>query len=49
MCTPHNIVIALDAETSWLRYDGQFTPPSLQGSIVFPGNSGVMDWGGLTG
>lgn len=30
-----------------LRYDGYFTPPSLQGSLVFPGNFGVMDWGGM--
>jgi len=30
-----------------LRYDGPFTPPSLQGSLVFPGNFGVMDWGGM--
>lgn len=30
-----------------LRYEGAFTPPSLQGSIVFPGNFGVMDWGGM--
>jgi quinoprotein glucose dehydrogenase len=30
-----------------LRYDGPFTPPSLQGTIVFPGNFGVMDWGGM--
>ena len=30
-----------------LRYDGPFTPPSLQGSIVFPGNFGVMDWSGM--
>ncbi|PSC06004.1 membrane-bound PQQ-dependent dehydrogenase, glucose/quinate/shikimate family [Alsobacter soli] len=30
-----------------LRYDGMFTPPSLQGSIVFPGNFGVIDWGGV--
>ena len=30
-----------------LRYDGPFTPPSLKGSIVFPGNLGVMDWGGM--
>jgi quinoprotein glucose dehydrogenase len=30
-----------------LRYEGPFTPPSLQGSIVFPGNFGVMDWGGM--
>lgn len=30
-----------------LRYDGPFTPPSLKGSLVFPGNFGVMDWGGM--
>lgn len=31
-----------------LRYDGPFTPPSLQGSLVYPGNFGVFDWGGLS-
>ena len=30
-----------------LRYEGPFTPPSTQGSLVFPGNFGVMDWGGI--
>jgi len=30
-----------------MRYDGPFTPPSLQGSLVYPGNFGVMDWGGM--
>ena len=30
-----------------LRYDGAFTPPSEQGSLVFPGNFGVFDWGGV--
>jgi quinoprotein glucose dehydrogenase len=30
-----------------LRYDGPFTPPSTQGSLVFPGNFGVFDWGGI--
>jgi quinoprotein glucose dehydrogenase len=30
-----------------LRYDGPFTPPSEQGSLVFPGNFGVFDWGGI--
>lgn len=29
------------------RYDGVFTPPSLQGSLVYPGNFGVFDWGGI--
>jgi quinoprotein glucose dehydrogenase len=30
-----------------MRYDGPFTPPSLKGSLVNPGNFGVMDWGGM--
>lgn len=30
-----------------LRYDGPFTPPSTKGSLVYPGNFGVMDWGGM--
>jgi quinoprotein glucose dehydrogenase len=30
-----------------LRYEGPFTPPSLQGTLVYPGNFGVMDWGGM--
>ncbi|MGF6495728.1 quinoprotein glucose dehydrogenase [Luteibacter sp. 621] len=31
-----------------LRYEGMHTPPSLQGSLVFPGNFGVFDWGGVS-
>jgi quinoprotein glucose dehydrogenase len=30
------------------RYDGAFTPPSTRGSLVFPGNFGVFDWGGVS-
>jgi quinoprotein glucose dehydrogenase len=30
-----------------LRYDGMFTPPSLRGSLLFPGNIGGMAWGGM--
>ncbi|MBL3556472.1 MULTISPECIES: membrane-bound PQQ-dependent dehydrogenase, glucose/quinate/shikimate family [Marinobacter] len=30
-----------------LRYEGQYTPPSVQGSIVYPGNFGVFNWGGI--
>ncbi|MGX9963166.1 membrane-bound PQQ-dependent dehydrogenase, glucose/quinate/shikimate family, partial [Roseomonas sp. F4] len=30
-----------------LRYEGRYTPPSLQGSIVHPGNFGVFNWGGI--
>ena len=29
-----------------LRSAGQFTPPSLQGTIVFPGFDGGAEWGG---
>ena len=28
-----------------LRYDGVFTPPSLRGTLVFPGNVGGANWG----
>lgn len=31
-----------------LRYEGIFTPPSLQGSIIFPGNVGGAHWGGVS-
>jgi len=31
-----------------LRYEGPFTPPSLQGTLVYPGNFGVFDWGGIS-
>lgn len=30
-----------------LRYEGPFTPPSTKGTLVFPGNFGVIDWGGV--
>ena len=30
-----------------LRYEGRDTPPSLQGSIVYPGNTGIFNWGGV--
>ncbi|WP_194090368.1 membrane-bound PQQ-dependent dehydrogenase, glucose/quinate/shikimate family [Vibrio hibernica] len=30
-----------------LRYDGRYTPPSEQGTIVYPGNFGVFNWGGI--
>ncbi len=31
-----------------LRYDGVFTPPAEQGSLVYPGGSGVFDGGGIS-
>ncbi|MCX7512290.1 membrane-bound PQQ-dependent dehydrogenase, glucose/quinate/shikimate family [Frateuria sp. STR12] len=30
-----------------LRYQGIFTPPSVQGSLVYPGDYGIFDWGGI--
>ena len=30
-----------------LRYGGRFTPPSTQGSLIYPGNFGTFNWGGV--
>lgn len=30
-----------------LRYEGRFTPPSTEGTLVYPGNFGVFNWGGV--
>jgi len=30
-----------------LRYEGQYTPPSTQGTLVYPGNFGVFNWGSV--
>ncbi|MBK1690068.1 membrane-bound PQQ-dependent dehydrogenase, glucose/quinate/shikimate family [Rubrivivax gelatinosus] len=30
-----------------LRYEGRFTPPSTQGTLVHPGNFGVFNWGSV--
>ncbi|MBL8287117.1 MAG: membrane-bound PQQ-dependent dehydrogenase, glucose/quinate/shikimate family [Rubrivivax sp.] len=30
-----------------LRYDGRFTPPTIGGSLVNPGNFGVFNWGSI--
>ncbi len=30
-----------------LRFDGAFTPPTAQGSIMIPGNGGGSNWGGV--
>nr|AAD23735.1 glucose dehydrogenase [Tatumella morbirosei] len=31
-----------------LHYNGTFTPPSEQGTLVFPGNLGMFEWGGIS-
>jgi len=34
-------------EIARMRSEGIFTPPSLEGTIVFPGYAGGINWGGL--
>lgn len=34
------------AEFRGYRSEGIFTPPSIQGSLLFPGNGGGINWGG---
>ena len=34
-------------EFNQLNYDGRYTPPSTNGSIVYPGNFGTFNWGGV--
>ena len=31
-----------------LKFEGRYTPPSLQGTVVFPGNAGGSNWGGVS-
>ena len=31
-----------------LRYEGRFTPPSLQGSLQYPGFAGGVNWGSIS-
>ena len=35
------------AQIREMKYDGPFTPPSFQGSLVIPSNVGGAHWGGL--
>ena len=30
-----------------LNYEGRYTPPSLKGTIVYPGNFGTFNWGSI--
>lgn len=30
-----------------LNYQGRYTPPSLKGSLIYPGNFGTFNWGGI--
>ncbi len=39
--------LACRIEFHKLRYEGRYTPPSTQGSIIYPGNFGTFNWGGV--
>lgn len=34
-------------EFQQLRYEGRYTPPSTEGTLVYPGNFGVFNWGSI--
>ncbi|MDE0693801.1 MAG: pyrroloquinoline quinone-dependent dehydrogenase [Gammaproteobacteria bacterium] len=36
-----------DALLAGVRYEGIFTPPSIEGSLLFPGNDGGANWGSM--
>jgi quinoprotein glucose dehydrogenase len=44
--TPEDLA-ACHASFDSLRNDGIFTPPSIAGSLIVPGNIGGLQWGGL--
>jgi len=39
---------ACRARIASLRYEGVFTPPSLKGTIIWPGNLGGVNWSGVS-
>ncbi|MCL6708556.1 glucose/quinate/shikimate family membrane-bound PQQ-dependent dehydrogenase [Pseudomonas sp. R2.Fl] len=39
--------LACRIEFHKLKYEGQYTPPSLEGTIVYPGNFGAFNWGSV--
>lgn len=39
--------LACRIEFRSLRYDGRYTPPTEQGSIIYPGNFGAFNWGAV--
>ncbi len=39
---------ACRARIAALRFHGVFTPPSLEGTIIWPGNVGGMNWSGVS-
>ncbi len=39
--------LACRIEFHQYRYEGRYTPPSLAGTIVYPGNFGTFNWGSI--
>jgi quinoprotein glucose dehydrogenase len=39
--------LACRIEFHQYKYEGRYTPPSLQGTIVYPGNFGTFNWGSV--
>ncbi|OSQ35826.1 glucose/quinate/shikimate family membrane-bound PQQ-dependent dehydrogenase [Thalassospira mesophila] len=39
--------LACRIEFHQLKYEGRYTPPSLQGSLIYPGNFGTFNWGSV--
>jgi quinoprotein glucose dehydrogenase len=39
--------LACRIEFRSLRYGGRYTPPSEQGSVIYPGNFGALNWGAV--
>lgn len=39
--------LACRIEFQKLRYEGRYTPPSMEGTLVYPGNFGVFNWGSV--
>lgn len=39
--------MACRIEFQKLRYEGRYTPPTIEGTLVYPGNFGVFNWGGV--
>lgn len=48
MLTPENVAPELVQKLKLLRSGDQFTPPSFEGTIIFPGFDGGAEWGGAT-
>lgn len=53
--TAHDVWGITEEDRRWcreriesLRSEGIFTPPSLQGSVIYPGNIGGVAWGGAS-